>query len=188
VGHPNLPNLSHDIALIWTEQGFFDRALAVYQALIPHFDQPEERLRVLAAAIRCAGATSNKTVLFRYWPEAWMIAERDEAVSARAATLLDMGRGAAGLELWEQAADALTWARPPLFTGTRGRGALRNARSERPRSRAASPREQSGWRRHGTVGAEYQVPRPPLRLSCRIRTRFRGQSSRSRYQVEVGPG
>ena len=109
--HPNLPKLSHDTALIWAEQGFFDRALAVYHALLPHFDAADERLRVIAATIRCAGASGESAIVERYWEEAWMLAGRPDSAYVRASTLLDMGRGAAGLGLWQRAEEALHWAR-----------------------------------------------------------------------------
>jgi tetratricopeptide (TPR) repeat protein len=108
--HPNLPKLSHDMALIWADQGYFGRALAVYEALLPHFEADDERLRVLAAAIRCAGAVGESAVVERYWSEAWMIAAKPEAARVRASTLLDLGRGAAGIGQWRYAEDALAWA------------------------------------------------------------------------------
>ncbi|HEV7587206.1 MAG TPA: tetratricopeptide repeat protein [Longimicrobium sp.] len=109
--HPNLPKLSHDTALIWAEQGFFARALAVYRVLLPHFHAADERLRVIAATIRCAGASGEGATVERYWEEAWMLAGRPDSAEVRASTLLDMGRGAAGLGLWQRAEEALHWAR-----------------------------------------------------------------------------
>lgn len=109
--HPNLPKLSHDTALIWAEQGFFGRALAVYHALLPHFHAVDERLRVIAATIRCAGASGESVTVERCWEEAWVLAGRPDSAEVRASTLLDMGRGAAALGLWQRAEEALHRAR-----------------------------------------------------------------------------
>jgi len=108
--HPNLPKLAHDIALIWADQGYFGRALAVYQALLPQFHATDERLRVLAATIRCAGAAGESTTVERHWEETWMLAGNPDAAAVRASTLLDLGRGAAGIGLWGRATEALRWA------------------------------------------------------------------------------
>jgi tetratricopeptide (TPR) repeat protein len=109
--HPNLPKLSHDTALIWAEQGFFGRALALYNALLPHFHAADERLRVIAATIRCAGASGESATVERYWEEAWALVGTPDSAAVRASTLHDMGRGAAGSGLWLRAEAALHWAR-----------------------------------------------------------------------------
>jgi tetratricopeptide (TPR) repeat protein len=111
VAHPNLPKLAHDVALIWADQGFFGRALGVYQALLPHFHAADERLRVLAATIRCAGASGERAMVDRHWDEAWTLAGNPGTAAVRASALLDMGRGAAGIGLWGRADEAFRWAR-----------------------------------------------------------------------------
>jgi tetratricopeptide (TPR) repeat protein len=108
--HPHLPKLAHDLAQIWTSQGFFERALSIYTALLSRFTAPEDRLRVLAAIIRCAGATGNRELFERSWGEAWPIALDLISESVLATTLGDMGRGAGSIAEWTRATEALEWA------------------------------------------------------------------------------
>lgn len=108
--HQHLPKLAHDLAQIWISQGFFDRALGVYAALLARFQEPEDRLRVLAALIRCAGATGEYELFDQYWDEAWLIAHGAIPESVLATTLADMGHGAASISEWTRATQALEWA------------------------------------------------------------------------------
>ena len=126
--HPNLPKLAHDTALIWADQGFFGRALSVYTALLPHFRASDERLRVIAATIWCAGASGESISVERCWEEAWVLAGRPDSAEVRASTLLDMGRGAAALGLWQRAEEALHWAcRAAIERGEHGTSAAAEA-------------------------------------------------------------
>lgn len=108
--HPNIPKLACDLAYGWLTQGFFERALGVYQSLLQHFDLPEERLRVLAAMVRCAGAIGKRDIFDHYWTEAWLIAHDPRSASSLASTLVDIGRGAMSIADWDRATAALTWA------------------------------------------------------------------------------
>lgn len=108
--HPNIPKLACDLAYGWLTQGFFERALGVYQSLLPHFDLPEERLRVLAAMVRCAGAIGVQDIFDHCWKDAWLIAHDPQSASVLASTLVDMGRGATSIAEWDRATAALTWA------------------------------------------------------------------------------
>lgn len=108
--HANLPKLAHDLALIWADQGFFDRATGVYRSLLPHFSAPDERLRVLGALVRCAGSSGRRELFDLYWDEAWQIAHDPVAEPVLASVLVDMGKGAAGVADWKRATEALNWA------------------------------------------------------------------------------
>lgn len=108
--HPSLPRLASDLALNWANQGFFDRALGIYQSLLPYFDAPDERLRIVSAMVRCAGAVGAREVFERTWADAWLLAQDPASGPVLASTLVDMGRGAVSLLEWSRAAEALQWA------------------------------------------------------------------------------
>jgi tetratricopeptide (TPR) repeat protein len=57
--HPKLPALAYDVAYLWLTQGHAGRALAMFQALLPHFTDVAPRVQILAAICRCAGLTGN---------------------------------------------------------------------------------------------------------------------------------
>lgn len=110
--HPTLPRLAHDVAHLWNSQGKFVLALPVLQALLPHFQVPADRLRVLASTARAAGGSGEREAFDRAWTEAWAIVElqEDQAAAVLPATLLELGYGAAGAERWEHARQALARA------------------------------------------------------------------------------
>jgi tetratricopeptide (TPR) repeat protein len=108
--HPNLTKLRHDLALIWAEQGSFERAIAVFASLLPTFTTPEERLRSLAALVHCTAGAGERSQFERYWAEAWTIANNPAVETVLASTLLDMARGAAALREWPRAEAAASWA------------------------------------------------------------------------------
>lgn len=108
--HPNTAKLAHDLALMWADQGFFQRAMLVFTSLLPHFKSSDERMRVLAELVRCAGALGQREAFDRYWAEAWETAHVPQTEPVLASTLVAMGKGAASLAEWDRAADALRWA------------------------------------------------------------------------------
>lgn len=93
-GHAELPRIAHDLALIWSMQGFFIRAQAVFQALLRHFERPTERLYVLSNLVRAAGATGDRKTFEEAWGAAWELAGDPAAGESCAGSLLDMARGA----------------------------------------------------------------------------------------------
>lgn len=94
-GHILLPRVAHDLAQIWSDQGFCTRAHAVFRALLPHFDQPTDRLSVLSNLVRTAGATGKHEAFKEAWDAAWELAGDPTAVDSCARSVLDMARGAA---------------------------------------------------------------------------------------------
>jgi tetratricopeptide (TPR) repeat protein len=93
-GHVLLPRVAHDLATIWSEQGFCTRAQAVFRALLPHFDQPTDRLYVLSNLVRTAGAVGDRAVFLEVWGAAWELAGHPAAADSSAHSVLDMARGA----------------------------------------------------------------------------------------------
>jgi tetratricopeptide (TPR) repeat protein len=108
--HPNLPKLACDLAYSWAEQGFFERAMSIYESLLPHYSTADDRLPSLAALVRCAGAIGAGEQFDRYWTDAWEAAQRLTNNAVLASALVDMGKGALSLSDWQRASDALGWA------------------------------------------------------------------------------
>ncbi|HEX8696021.1 MAG TPA: tetratricopeptide repeat protein [Longimicrobium sp.] len=110
--HPNLPKLAHDVVQLWLRQGRFPLALPVLRALLPCLRLPHERLRVLAATVRAAGACRDSLAYEEAWAEAWDLVQHPspEVRSVLPAVLVDLGFGAGSLSNWERAAEALRLA------------------------------------------------------------------------------
>jgi Flp pilus assembly protein TadD len=92
--HPDLPRVAHDLAQIWSLQGFCTRAQAVFRALLPHFGQPTDRLFVLSNMVRTAGRAGDRKTFEETWGAAWELTEDPAAVDGCALSVLDMARGA----------------------------------------------------------------------------------------------
>jgi tetratricopeptide (TPR) repeat protein len=100
---PSVPRLAHDVAYLWTLQGYFGRAVPVLKAVLPYVTKKGERLVVLSNIARAAGASANRAELERVWPEAWDLAH-DQALGEFAAeALMELARGAHGLKDYDRA-------------------------------------------------------------------------------------
>jgi tetratricopeptide (TPR) repeat protein len=110
--HPNLPKLAHDVVQLWLRQGRFPLALPVLRALLPFFDLPHDRLRVLASTARAAGSCGERQVYERAWIDAWAILRQPtrEIEAVMPAVLVDLGLGAASLGDWSHATEAFSLA------------------------------------------------------------------------------
>ena len=110
--HRNLPKLAHDTVQIWLRTQKYVLALPVLDALLPYLSLSHERIRVLASLSRAAGATGDEAAFEVAWQGAWRLIETPTAEVARTlpAVLVDLGAGAASLERWSLAQDALTRA------------------------------------------------------------------------------
>ncbi len=92
--HVLLPRIAHDLALIWSMQGFCKRAQAVFNALLPHFERPTDRLSVLSNIVRAAGALGDRATFEQTWGAAWKLSRDPAVVDGCAGSLLAMARGA----------------------------------------------------------------------------------------------
>jgi tetratricopeptide (TPR) repeat protein len=103
--HERLPALAHDIACLWMDQGYFDRALELIRAVPSRIDLPAEKFQAFCAAVRAAGGAGDEPAYRWAWSGA---VETRMAIgaSARAGALFDMGRGAWSLGQWEDAISA----------------------------------------------------------------------------------
>ncbi len=93
-GHAELPRIAHDLALIWSMQGFFIRAQAVFRALLPHFERPTDRLSVMSNIVRAAGAMGDRATFEQAWGAAWELAFDPAVVDGCAGSMLAMALGA----------------------------------------------------------------------------------------------
>lgn len=104
--HPRLPALAHDIASSWTAGGCYTPALQVLEAAAVHFNEPSERVQVLAslafAAAGCGNAASFSAVTgeIHSFPK--------PVVEQSGAAMVDVARGAAMLADWSLAEQLAT--------------------------------------------------------------------------------
>ncbi len=85
--------LAHDVAYFWMEQGHFQRALAVFQAVLPLIDRPLERLFVVADIARAAGGVGQSEVAATAASDVWRQAADPELAPGAARALLEVARG-----------------------------------------------------------------------------------------------
>jgi tetratricopeptide (TPR) repeat protein len=101
-GHPRLPQLANDLGIVWFLCGFFERALPVLEAVLPHLPEGAERALALASTARAAAGAGDQTRFERYWVEATaalqangehaMVAEGWLALARAALSARDSGR------------------------------------------------------------------------------------------------
>jgi tetratricopeptide (TPR) repeat protein len=58
--NPRFPALAHDIAFLWSRQGFFADAAVIYEKVLPSISKAEERLVVLANIARAGAAARDQ--------------------------------------------------------------------------------------------------------------------------------
>lgn len=105
--HPNLPRLAGDVAYFWMNQGRFERALPVLQALVPYFPQPVDQLRLNANITRAAGGAEDRESFRRAWNEALLLSRQLDENSTVSEALYEMGLGASSLGEWDRAEQVL---------------------------------------------------------------------------------
>jgi len=144
--HKRLPALAHDIAYSWMNQGYFARALPVFQALLPLFPETKDQLQVRANVIRSAGGAGNREVFRVTWNEAMKLTREPSVVPALADALLEMARGAASMGEWDRAeqvaerAIALAEERSESAILIRAEGLLESVRNGRSVEKAVAAR------------------------------------------------
>lgn len=101
--HPRLPHLAYDLAYYWLMRGYAHRAAPLLQKLVPHFTAPAQRVQVLSALARAAGATGDRTTFDAAMLDARPILADPATQTTRAAALIDFGFGACNFGLWAEA-------------------------------------------------------------------------------------
>jgi tetratricopeptide (TPR) repeat protein len=102
---PRIPRLAYDVAYHWLLQGYFDRALSVGEALLPHMTDESERVVVHGLIARAAAGVGNRELFASACRETRLLAERDGARETAGRALLGVIYGAAHLGEWDLAQD-----------------------------------------------------------------------------------
>jgi tetratricopeptide (TPR) repeat protein len=98
-GHPDLPSLAYDVALVWVLQGRFADALPVFRAAVPRM-RPWHQPYGHAGLARAAGAMGEEGIFNASWQVIWSFS--DDTVG-KANALVEAARGAASLGQLDQA-------------------------------------------------------------------------------------
>jgi hypothetical protein len=101
--HELLPALAHDIAYYWMDQGYFARALPVFEVLQPLHPEMKNQLRVRSHIIRAAGGAGDRERFRKTWNEAMKLTREPEVTPVLANSLLEMARGATSVGEWDRA-------------------------------------------------------------------------------------
>lgn len=102
--HPRLPHLAYDLAYFWLMRGYARRAAPLLKKLVAHFTAPAQRIQVLSALARAAGATGDRATFDRAWSDAQPLISDPRVQGTRAAAMIDFGFGACSFQRWGEAA------------------------------------------------------------------------------------
>jgi tetratricopeptide (TPR) repeat protein len=95
--HARLPALAHDVGWFWMLQGHFERALPIFQAMLPHVSRVPERMVVLSNIARAAGGAGKFVVFDRAWNEVWRMVDDSVNRERVSEALINLAHGAAAL-------------------------------------------------------------------------------------------
>jgi len=109
--HPLIPALAHDVAFFWTTLGHFGPALSVFQALLPEFHRPVDRMCIAGSLARAAGGAGAEEAFTEARREVERLLSDPGAGEIAARALLDLARGAVSLGDWDAAERAVSRAR-----------------------------------------------------------------------------
>src|SRR5690606_10543264 len=87
----------------WMEHGHYDRALAVFRAVLPLIEMPLERLFVVADIARAAGGTGDARAATEAADQVWTMIREPELEIGAARAILEVARGFAALHNPERA-------------------------------------------------------------------------------------
>jgi tetratricopeptide (TPR) repeat protein len=102
-GADRLPALACDVAAHWMQQGFYGRALIVFQAVLPTLRLSSERLLVLSVIARAAAGVGDLALFTEAWTEAWAILDREPTTNRACSALYNLAYASAFLGDWERA-------------------------------------------------------------------------------------
>jgi tetratricopeptide (TPR) repeat protein len=102
LAHELLPRLAHDVAVFWMLQGFYARALPVFQAVLGTMTRPNDRLMVLSSIARAAGGAGRLDLFANAWVDTWQIIDDCPTLECVTSSLVNLARGSASLGDWER--------------------------------------------------------------------------------------
>lgn len=105
-GHPRLPFFAHDVAVFWVDRGCYAPALRVFDALIPHFNRPNDRAAAFANAARAAAAIGDRERFEAAWQQGWAINTAEDHIEKSASVFETLAAGAVSMGQWGQAVQA----------------------------------------------------------------------------------
>ncbi len=97
-----LPALASDVASHWLYQGFYKRALIVFQAVLPTLRLKSERLLVLSMISRAAAGLGDLVLFQNVWTKAWAVLDREPATNRACAALYNLAYASACLKDWDR--------------------------------------------------------------------------------------
>jgi tetratricopeptide (TPR) repeat protein len=101
--HPRLPHLAYDLSYYWLMRGYAKRAVPLLKKLVEFFPAPAQRIQVLSALARAAGAIGDRQTFEEAWREAQPLIGHQGIRMTRAAALIDLGLGASHFSRWDDA-------------------------------------------------------------------------------------
>jgi tetratricopeptide (TPR) repeat protein len=113
--HPRMSALAHDVAFFWMMRGQFARALPIFEALLPQFSEPTDRLLALSNVVRAAGGAGDAGAFEKAWTVAFSLATELTNTLAENALVLEawvnVAYGAASFGEVQRGVAAATHAR-----------------------------------------------------------------------------
>jgi tetratricopeptide (TPR) repeat protein len=95
--------LVHDLAYLWLEQGYFQRALTALGAVLPRIADETVRMVILSNVARAAAGMGAAPVYERQWESAWGLTRKHVGSSHVARTLLHLAMAAHTFGDWARA-------------------------------------------------------------------------------------
>lgn len=100
-GHPNLPELVHDVAYLWVRRESWARAIPMLQKLLPTRVETQERVMTLSILARAAAGAGNAALYQECWMDAWtLIGRRAGEEEKHARALLELSRASVMMRDW----------------------------------------------------------------------------------------
>ena len=99
--HPRFPALAHDVAYLWSRQGFYSSAVPLYELVLDWISLPSERVVVLANLSRAAGVCRDRLRYERAYQAIETIRQEGHRVPASA--LYHTAQGCRAFEEWLRA-------------------------------------------------------------------------------------
>lgn len=99
---PRFPSLAHDVATFWMNQGFYDRSLIVFQAVLKFLTRTDERLVALSSLGRAAAGVGDIRRFTDAWVAVHLSLDRNPTTDRACVALLMLAYGAAALQDWSR--------------------------------------------------------------------------------------